>query len=397
MDVRSLVVTWPENAPRGEVTRFVEEHGVSRAWFYDVRGRARSEGAVAAMQPRPRSPGKRHPQAIPAEVEELAVQIRKELANDGWDHGPLSVRYRLQELGVAAPAASTLARVFTRHGMVVPQPQKRPRSSYKRFQFARVHECWQLDATEWMLADGSVCVIFQLLDDHSRYLIASRVAPGERSADAVAVVRAGIERFQVPCLLLSDNGTAVNRDRLGRQTQLVALLTSLGCRPITGRPVHPQTQGKDERVHQTLQRWLRARPAAATRADLQRLVDEFDEHYNHHRPHQSLNMQTPAYCLTHDPLAIAPEPPDPEIPARPVRAETRRVARNGKISVKDIAIQLGSEHAGTRVTVITSNSSLNIFGADGLHIRSLVLIPGKTYYSNGRPRGRRRPPPKCPD
>jgi putative transposase len=397
MDVRSLVVTWPENAPRGAVARFVEEHGVSRAWFYDVRARARSEGALAAMQPRPRSPAARHPQAIPSEVEELAVRIRKELADDGWDHGPLSVRHELQELGVAAPAASTLARIFTRHGMVVAQPQKRPRSSYRRFEFARVHECWQLDAFEWTLAGGSTCVIFQVLDDHSRYLIASHVAPGERSADAITVVTTGIERFQVPCLLLSDNGTAFNRDRLGRQTQLVALLVSLGCRPITGRPRHPQTQGKDERVHQTLQRWLRARPPAATRADLQHLVEEFDDRYNHHRPHQSLNMRTPAQVLTHDPLAIAPEAPDPVIPVRPVKAETRRVARNGKISVKDIAIQLGYEHAGTQVTVITSNSSLNIFGADGLHIRSLVLIPGKTYYSNGRPRGRRRPPPKCPD
>jgi putative transposase len=393
MDVRSLVVTWSEDAPRGAVARFVEEHGVSRAWFYEVRARARSEGALAAMQPRSRSSGVRHPQAIPVEVEELAVRIRKELADAGWDHGPLSVRHRLQELGVTAPAASTLARVFTRHGMVVPQPHKRPRSSYRRFEFARVHECWQLDALEWALADGSRCAIFQLLDDHSRYLIASHVAPGERSVDAITVVRSGIERFQVPCLLLSDNGVAFNRDRLGHQTQLVALLTSLGCRPITGRPGHPQTQGKDERVHQTLQRWLRARPAAATHQHLQHLVDEFDDHYNHRRPHQSLSMHTPAYVLTHDPTAIAPEPPDPVIASRPVRAETRRVARNGNISVKDITVQLGCEHSSTEVTVITSNSSLDIFGADGLHIRSLILIPGKTYYSNGRPRSYRRPTP----
>jgi putative transposase len=259
MDVRSLVVTWSEDAPRGAVARFVEEHGVSRAWFYEVRNRARSEGALAAMQPRSRSSGVRHPQAIPVEVEELAVRIRKELADAGWDHGPLSVRHRLQELGVTAPAASTLARVFTRHGMVVPQPHKRPRSSYRRFEFDRVHECWQLDALEWALADGSRCAIFQLLDDHSRYLIASHVAPGERSVDAITVVRSGIERFQVPCLLLSDNGVAFNRDRLGHQTQLVALLTSLGCRPITGRPGHPQTQGKDERVHQTEPPWIRRR------------------------------------------------------------------------------------------------------------------------------------------
>ena len=104
-------------------------------------------------------------------------------------------------------------------------------------------------------------------------------------------------------------------------------------------------------------------------------------------------MHTPAHVLTHDPTAIAPEPPDPVIASRPVRAETRRVARNGNISVKDVTVQLGCEHSSTEVAVITSNSSLDIFGADGLHIRSLILIPGKTYYSNGRPRSYRRPNP----
>lgn len=395
MDVRSMVVTWPEDAPHGAVARFVAEHHVSRSWFYEVRARARDEDALSALQPRARVPVVRHPQAVPLEVEELAVRIRKELADAGWDHGPVSVRHRLQQLGVAAPACSTLARIFTRHGMVTPQPQKRPTTSFRRFEFAMVHECWQLDAFEWPLADRTVVAIFQLLDDHSRFMIASRVAPGERADDAIGVVQSGIERFQVPCLLLTDNGTAFNRTRMGNRTRLVEFLTHLGCRPVTGRPGHPQTQGKDERVHATLQRWLRAHPVARSIAELQSLVDEFDQHYNQHRPHQSLQMRTPAQVLATAPVAIPPLPETPVDTVVPSAiAGQRRVGANGKISVKDIAIQLGAEHARTQVTVIITNATVNVFDHTGHHLRSIVLIPGQTYYSNGRPPGRRPRPPE---
>lgn len=392
MDVRSMVVAWPDDAPRGAVARFVREHEVSRSWFYEVRARARVEGTLAALGPRPPTPSAvRHPQAIAAEVEELAVRIRQELADAGWDHGPLTVRHRLGELGVAAPAASTLARVFARHGMVVPQPQKRPRTSYRRFAFAMVHECWQLDAFEWPLSDGTPSRVFQLLDDCSRYLIASRVAPGERAEDAVAVVTTGIDRFQVPCLLLSDNGTAFNQNRRGRRTQLVDLLVAQGCRPITGKPGHPQTQGKDERVHATLQRWLRARPTPATLGDLQDLVDEFDEHYNHRRPHQALGMRTPGQALADGPIAIPPTPPERTAVTPQVRAQTRHVTATGTITVRNSVINLGREHVRTEVTVIISGNTINVFDTKGRYLRAVVLVPGQRFYGNGLPRSRRIP------
>lgn len=392
MDVRSMVVAWPEDAPRGAVTRFVAEHPISRSQFYAIRARVAGEGALAALQPRPRSPrGLRHPQAIPVAVEDLAVEIRKDLADQGLDHGPVTVRVHLQRAGVATPAASTLARVFTRRGMVVPQPRKRPHASYRRFSFAMVHECWQLDAFEWRLADATPVVIFQLLDDCSRFLVASHVALGERAEDAIHVVTKGIDRFQVPCLLLTDNGTAFNRDRLGIQTQLVASLTTLGCRPITGRAGHPQTQGKDERVHATTQNWLRAHPAPATVAELQSQVDAFDDYYNRTRPHQALALQTPAQAMAAAPVAIPPTPPAPTRPPRPVTAVKRRVATTGQISINTAYVNLGTRHAGTTVTVILSPATANIFDETGTHIRSITLIPGQTYYSNGRPRGR---PPK---
>ena len=185
-------------------------------------------------------------------IEELAVTIRKELAGQGLDHGPVTVRWHLQQLGVSSPAVSTLARIFTRRGMVTPQPQKRPRSSYRRFEFAMVHECWQIDAFEWPLTTAPdqpplICVIYQVLDDRSRFMLATRVGPagaGENSADAIRVVdQAIIVAGQAPCLFLSDNGVAFNRTRLGRTSQLVTHLKAFGTRPITGAR-SPQTRAR---------------------------------------------------------------------------------------------------------------------------------------------------------
>jgi putative transposase len=389
VDVRAVVVAWPEGAVRGSVSRFCREHGVSRSWFYEVRGRARDTDPLSAMGPKPRTAPGRHAQAIPVEVEELAVRIRKELADAGWDHGPVTVRHRLGELGLIAPAASTLARVFTRRGMVLAQPQKRPRSSYRRFEFATVHECWQLDAFQSTLADGSICAVYQVLDDRSRALLASHVTGTETAAGAITVIDKAIAAHQVPVLLLTDNGGAFNRTRMGHTSQLVTHLQALGCRAITGRPGHPQTQGKDERVHQTTQRWLAARPRPATQAGLLVLLEDFDQQYNQHRPHQSLAMRTPAQVLAQEPHAVPPTPPEPTTArtGRPVRAGRRRVAHNGKITVRHVAIQLGYEHRDSTVTVVLTGDNVAIFDRRGHHIRSVNLEPGRTYYSNGRPRG----------
>lgn len=119
-----------------------------------------------------------------------------------------------------------------------------------------------------------------------------------------------------PRRLLSDNGLAFNPTRRGFTGKLVDYLIDLGVKPITGKPERPSTQGKNERFHQTLQKWLNARPPASTLAELQDQVDEFDDFYNHEREHQALNGQTPAEaweCTTPAPPPI-PEPRLPQVP-----------------------------------------------------------------------------------
>lgn len=347
----------------------------------------------------------RSPLGVPVEIEELAVAIRKDLADGGWDHGPVTVRYRLQQVGIAAPAASTLARIFTRRGMVVAQPQKRPRSSYRRFEAAMVHECWQLDSFEWLLDDAehrprgasprprSVANVYQLEDDRSRFIVASHVELGETAAGAIAVVDKAIAAFQVPQRLLTDNGSAFNQTRLGRRSRLVEHLAALGCRAITGRPGHPQTQGKDERVHATTQQWLRAQPRAHTVAELQAQIDQFDRQYNTWRPHQSLAMRTPATALADGPLAMPPIPPEPPIPGRslPTTAKVYKTDFAGRVRFNRINITLGVRHGLTTVTVVRNGDTATIFDAHGALIMSQVLKPGQRAYGP-RINKRRRPP-----
>jgi putative transposase len=203
------------------------------------------------------------------------------------------------------------------------------------------------------------------------------------------VINKAICAHQVPVLLLTDNGAAFNQTRRGLSSKLVTHLQAQGCRAITGRPGHPQTQGKDERVHQTTQRWLRARARAGDHAELLAQLEEFDQHYNNHRPHQSLAMTTPAQVLAQGLRALPPQPPQGSRhqAAPAIRALRRRVDAHGKTSIKQAFVQLGHEHRNSTVTVILHGQNVTVFDGRGTLIRSLRLEPGRRYYGNGRPRG----------
>jgi len=183
------------------------------------------------------------------------------------DHGPISVHEKMRDLGMTpVPSTAALARIFRDANVARAEPRKKPRASYRRFVYPAPNACWQLDATDYVLTGGRTCVIFQLIDDHSRYAVASHVASGETAEGAIAVVKKAIAAHGVPQRLLSDNGVALNPSRRGVVGQLVAYVTALGVEAITGKPYKPTTQGKNERFHQTLFRWLDKQPIAATPA-----------------------------------------------------------------------------------------------------------------------------------
>jgi transposase len=150
-----------------------QAHGVSKSWVGKVVGRFR-EGGYGAIAPRSRAP-RTVPHRTPAELEDEIVALRKELCDLGVDAGAATIAYHLGLRREQVPSISTIWRVLRRRGFVIPQPHKRPRSSWVRFEAGLPNECWQSDVTHWRLGDGTEVEIVNFIDDHSRLAVASRV------------------------------------------------------------------------------------------------------------------------------------------------------------------------------------------------------------------------------
>lgn len=335
------------------------------------------------------------PTRILEEAKQQALEVRASLEASGWDHGPISVHDKMLAMGLPAPSIASLARIFRERGVARLEPKKRPRSSYRRFVYPAPNACWQLDATEYVLAKGRKCVIFQLVDDHSRVAVASLAAGGETSKAAIEVFRKGVASRGVPQRLLTDNGLALNPSRRGWRGALVGYANALGVETITSKPEKPTTQGKNERFHQTLFRWLDKQPMAATLTELQTQIDEFDQHYNHHRPHQGLPGRiTPQTAWDATLVAQAPEPlPDPlpeplPIPPAPRYARPsemgeyhRKVQRAGTISLQRVNYQVGAANAGRSVHAIIAETTVTIIDDEtGEVLLERPLPPAGTRY-----------------
>ena len=124
--------------------------------------------AVEPRSRRPRSSPRRTPDVVCARI----VALRLELTARGLDAGPVTIAWHLEREGLPVPSTSTIRRILHAAGLVVPEPRKRPRSSWIRFEAAAPNELWQSDFTHWRLADGTEVEILNWLDDHSRYLLA---------------------------------------------------------------------------------------------------------------------------------------------------------------------------------------------------------------------------------
>lgn len=391
--VRLAITLWPPDAPRGAVSTFCIEQGISRETFYAIRRRVTVEGPAAALEPRSRRPNQ-SPARLPEEIARQAIGVRAALEQSGLDHGPISVHEKMRSLGIEpVPSTASLARIFREAGVAKVEPKKKPRASYRRFVYPAPNACWQLDGTEYVLTGGRKCVIFQLIDDHSRLAVASHVTWGETSEGAITVVRKGIHAHGVPQRLLSDNGAALNPSRRGVLGQLVAYLRSLGVEPITGKPYKPTTQGKNERFHQTLFRYLDKQPLADSLEQLQAQVDTFDVIYNLERPHQGLpGRVTPQRAWDATPKTEAPRPVTPQAPLteRSEEIRVKKVTDSGTVEFRGIRFGIGRAWGDQRVCVMDAGKSVMIFDLRGtLIIEHPWPKPGVTYVSNGRPRGRR--------
>ena len=182
------------------VKEVCEAHDISRSWLYELIARYR-ESATKGLTPQSKRPHS-SPTRVSAAMEKEIVALRKELTDLGVDAGAHTIHYHLlrrhRRRRRTVPSVATIWRVLSRRGFISPQPHKRPRSSWRRFQAELPNECWQADVTHWALADGSEVEILNIIDDHSRLLVASRAFVTAKAADVVETFHLGAAELGFP-------------------------------------------------------------------------------------------------------------------------------------------------------------------------------------------------------
>ena len=241
-----------------------QRYGVSKSWVYELVRRYR-EGGERALVPRSKAP-LANKRSMSLELEDLIITTRKELVDLGSDAGASTIHWHLSQRGVTLASVSSVYRLLRRRGFVTPEPRKRPRASFIRFEATLPNECWQSDMTHWQLANGAGVEILTFLDDYSRFVLACDVVTVAKVPDVASIFARCCHDFGTPASVLTDNGAIYNaRARLGR-TGFESDLDRLGVLYKHSTPYHPQTCGKVERWHRTLKNFLAKRPANTTRA-----------------------------------------------------------------------------------------------------------------------------------
>jgi transposase InsO family protein len=380
MDVRLKIAVASEDV---NVSAFCREYGISRETFYFWRRRFQAAG-VEGLEPRSRAPHT-SPHRVGADVEDAIVELRKELVDRGVDAGADTIQWHLRRRKKlrAVPSVSTIWRVLGRRGFVVPEPRKRPKASYRRFQADAPNELWQADCIDWMTAAGPARIL-SFLDDHSRVALRVKALAEATSEATWATFCEATASWGVPLGQLSDNGLNFSGRLRGFEVRFEIELRAIGVVPKTSRPYHPQTCGKVERFQQTLKKWLRRQPLAADLTALQAQLDAFVDYYNHHRPHRGIGRRTPieAWAATPPAINLGTALPGPAQHTT-VTIDDRGIARVGRYR-----IAIGVEHAGQPARVDHDDTHAAVFINHKL-VRALRLDPTRSYQPSGRPRGPR--------
>jgi transposase InsO family protein len=370
MDVRLQAAIASEDL---NVSAFCRDHGVCRETFYAWRRRYQAEG-LNGLQPRSRAP-KTSPNRVGAQVEDAIVALRKELEDLGVDAGPATIQWHLGRRRLrAVPSVATIWRVLVRRGFVVPEPKKRPKASYIRFEATAPNELWQADCMDWTIATG-VVKILSFLDDHSRSALRVKGLAAATSDATWATFCEATEQWGVPLGQLSDNGLNFSGKLRRFEVAFERELRRIGVVPKTSRPYHPQTCGKVERFQQTLKKWLTRQPLAADLAELQAQLDAFVDYYNHHRPHRGIGGVTPAERWAATPPAINLGIALPS----PAQTTTPTVDANGVVRVGAARAWVGRRWAHHTAHVHHDHTTAAVFINHQL-IRVITLEPGTAYY-----------------
>ena len=335
---------------------------------------------------------KSSPNATPRQTVELILHLRQELTETGYDAGPETISWHLKHHHKILVSRATIARLLTKAGRVTPEPKKRPKSSYIRFEASMPNETWQSDFTHYPLTDTTTfptgIEIITWLDDCTRYALHVSAHRAITTPIVTATFRETAAQHGIPASTLTDNGMVytvrlAGIGRAGGRNGFEHQLRDWNIVQKNGKPNHPTTQGKVERFQQTLKKWLRATPdQPSTLAELQTLLDTFTDYYNHNRPHRSLPHQaTPATLFNSMPKAQPKNNPNGETHDR-VRHD--RVDKSGTVTLRVASklrhIGIGRTHKGTHVILLIQDLNVTVIAAaTGEVLRELTIDTTRDY------------------
>jgi transposase InsO family protein len=305
--------------PGANLSALCRQYGISRRAGYKWLGRY-SEAGEAGLVDRSRRP-LHSPERTEAGLEAAVLSIREE--HPAW--GGRKITRVLRDRGVPAPPPSTITEILRRHGKLDGQRAGQPRA-YIRFERAQPNELWQMDFKGHFAIGAGRCHPLTVLDDHSRYDLALRACADERTVTVREALRAIFREYGLPEAILCDNGPPWGDSAAHRYTPLGVWLMLNGVAIKHSRPYHPQTMGKDERFHRTLKREVLGE-GFGDLVDCQRAFDHWRQVYNHVRPHEALDMDTPASRYRASSRVFCEVPPPVEYAA----AHVRKVSKVGRI------------------------------------------------------------------
>lgn len=230
------------------------------------------------------------PSKTPKDTEIQILEVR--LKHPAW--GARKIRAYLQNKGVSSlPTPSTITRILHRYDKIQ-EEESRKHKPFIRFEHALPNQLWQMDFKGYFYTEKGRCNPLTVLDDHSRYSLDIRACHNQQSNTVKAALTNIFREYGLPERMTMDNGTPWGSPgSIDGYTALEVWLICLGIRVGHSRPFHPQTQGKDERFHRSLQVELIDRVDLADLAECQQHFDSWRHCYNYERPHEALGMKPP--------------------------------------------------------------------------------------------------------
>jgi transposase InsO family protein len=352
---------------RGLCRRF----GVSPATAYKWLRRFQESGVagLAEGSRRPLHSPLTTPDAVAAQILATAHQ------HPAW--GARKLKHLLEAQGHVIPAVSTVHAILQRNGLHV--TSAKGSESVGRFEHEAPNQLWQMDFKGHFETGAGRSHPLTILDDHSRFLLCLHHSADERRQSVQTQLVRVFETYGLPERMSMDNGAPWG-DTTGTFTGLELWLMRQGIRVGHSRPYHPQTQGKLERLHRSLKAELLQGRWFPDAQQIQLAFDGWRQIYNLERPHESLEMHTPASCYQPSARCYCAHPAPPEYD---VSMAVRRVDVNGRLSFKGQKLTIGKafirEHLGIREETEDAYSLWWYSSKIGtVNLKSLDINIGKT-------------------